>query len=76
MFGRIVMEVGPRVVTNPDGSTAEYNRFDDALDEAKHAHGATPDTDLDAAALQGGRDRLQGDRARGRPAATSRRTRL
>src|SRR6187549_2185163 len=27
MFGRIVMEVAPRVVTNPDGSTAEYNRF-------------------------------------------------
>ena len=52
MFGRIVMEVGPRVVTNPDGSTAEYNRFDDALDEAKHAHGATSDTDLDTAALK------------------------
>ena len=32
MFGRIVMDVAPRVVTNPDGSTAEYNRFDDALD--------------------------------------------
>ena len=30
MFGRIVMDVPPRVVTNPDGSTAEYNRFDDA----------------------------------------------
>ncbi len=52
MFGRIVMEVGPRVVTNPDGSTAEYNRFDDALDEVKHAHGAKSDTDLDTAALK------------------------
>ena len=52
MFGRIVMDVPPRVVTNPDGSTAEYNRFDDALDEVKHARGAKSDTDLDTAALQ------------------------
>ena len=52
MFGRIVLEVPPRVVTNPDGSTAEYNRFDDALDEVKHAKGAKSDTDLDTAALQ------------------------
>ncbi len=52
MFGRIVMEIPPRVVTNPDGSTAEYNRFDDALDAVKHAKGASSDTDLDTAALQ------------------------
>jgi pyruvate, orthophosphate dikinase len=52
MFGRIVMDVPPRVVTNPDGSTAEYNRFDDALDAVKHAKGAKSDTDLDTAALQ------------------------
>src|SRR5436190_4599697 len=45
MFGRIVMEIAPRVVTNPDGSTAEYNRFDDALDAVKHAKGASSDTD-------------------------------
>ncbi len=52
MFGRIVMEIPPRVVTNPDGSTAEYNRFDDALDEVKHAKRASSDTDLDTGALQ------------------------
>ena len=52
MFGRIVMDVPPRVVTASDGSTAEYNRFDDALDEVKHARGAKSDTDLDTAALK------------------------
>jgi len=39
MFGRIVMEVGGE-------------RFDHALEEAKKRHGATQDTDLDAAALK------------------------
>ena len=39
MFGRIVMEVSGE-------------RFDHALDEAKAAHGAKQDTDLDAAALK------------------------
>ncbi len=38
MFGRIVMEV-------------PAERFDEAFDAAKHAHGAAQDTDLDAAAL-------------------------
>ncbi len=35
-----------------DGTHAEYNRFDDVLDEVKEARGATSDTDLDVAALQ------------------------
>ncbi len=52
MFGRIVMDVPARVVTQPDGSTAEYNRFDDALDEVKAARGAKSDTDLGTEALQ------------------------
>ncbi|HEY3524056.1 MAG TPA: pyruvate, phosphate dikinase [Candidatus Limnocylindrales bacterium] len=39
MFGRIVMDVAGE-------------RFDEALDEAKDAHGATQDTDLDSAALR------------------------
>ncbi len=39
MFGRIVMDV-------------PGERFDEALDEAKARHGATQDTDLDAAALR------------------------
>jgi pyruvate,orthophosphate dikinase len=39
MFGRIVMEVGGE-------------RFDHALEAAKERHGATQDTDLDAAALK------------------------
>ena len=39
MFGRIVMEVSGE-------------RFDHALDESKAKHGATQDTDLDAAALK------------------------
>ena len=39
MFGRIVMDV-------------KGERFDHALDAAKAAHGATQDTDLDAAALR------------------------
>ena len=52
MFGRIVMDVPARVVTNPDGSSAEYNRFDEAMDEVKHARGAASDTDLDTDALK------------------------
>src|SRR4051795_2671660 len=39
MFGRIVMDVKPE-------------RFDEALEAAKHARGVTQDTDLDAAALR------------------------
>ncbi|MFL5681044.1 MAG: pyruvate, phosphate dikinase, partial [Chloroflexota bacterium] len=39
MFGRIVMGVGGE-------------RFDEALDEAKHARGVEADTDLDASALR------------------------
>ena len=52
MFGRIVMNVAPRIETGSDGTHAEYNRFDDVLDEVKAARGATSDTDLDVAALQ------------------------
>ena len=52
MFGRIVMDVAPRVVQAPDGTHAEYNRFDDVLDDVKQAHGATSDTDLDVGALK------------------------
>ena len=52
MFGRIVMDVPPRVEVGSDGKDVEYNRFDDALDAIKHRVGATTDTDLDAAALR------------------------
>ncbi|MGK2849793.1 MAG: pyruvate, phosphate dikinase [Candidatus Limnocylindrales bacterium] len=52
MFGRIVMDVAPRIETGADGTHAEYNRFDDVLDEIKEARGAKSDTDLDVAALQ------------------------
>ena len=52
MFGRIVMAVQPRVVTGSDGTHAEYNRFDDVLDEIKAARGASADTDLDVDALR------------------------
>ncbi len=52
MFGRIVMAVQPRVVTGSDGTHAEYNRFDDVLDEIKSARGASADTDLDVDALR------------------------
>ncbi len=52
MFGRIVMDVAPRSESGDDGTTVEYNRFDEALDEIKEEHGATSDTDLDAAALK------------------------
>ncbi|HYH92261.1 MAG TPA: PEP/pyruvate-binding domain-containing protein, partial [Candidatus Saccharimonadales bacterium] len=52
MFGRIVMDVQARVETGPDGTRAEYNRFDDVLDEVKEARGATSDTDLDVDALK------------------------
>jgi pyruvate,orthophosphate dikinase len=47
MFGRIVLAVPPRVAKGKDGSTVEYNRFDEALDAAKAAHGKdAKDTDL------------------------------
>ena len=64
MFGRIVMDVPARVVTNPDGSTAEYNRFDDALDTGQ----ARPRREVGHrprhGSPAGGRRRLQGDRPR------------
>jgi pyruvate,orthophosphate dikinase len=47
MFGRIVLGVPPRVARGKDGSTVEYNRFDEALEEAKARHGKdAKDTDL------------------------------
>jgi pyruvate,orthophosphate dikinase len=47
MFGRIVLNVPPRVARNKDGSTVEYNRFDEALEAAKAKHGKdAKDTDL------------------------------
>jgi len=52
MFGRIVMNVAPRVEAGSDGKDVEYNRFDDALDEVKERVGAASDTDLDVAALK------------------------
>jgi pyruvate,orthophosphate dikinase len=49
MFGRIVMDVPPRVAKARDGSEVAYNRFDEALDEAKKKHGKNAqDTDLTA----------------------------
>ena len=50
MFGRIVMDVRARV-TNPDGSTAEYNRST-TRSTPPSTRAARSDTDLDAAALQ------------------------
>jgi phosphohistidine swiveling domain-containing protein len=53
MFGRIVMDVPPRKVKGKDGSTVEYNRFDEALEAAKATHGKdAKDTDLDVADLK------------------------
>jgi pyruvate,orthophosphate dikinase len=47
MFGRIVLDVPTRSVKGKDGSTVEYNRFDEALDAAKEKHGkGAKDTDL------------------------------
>ena len=47
MFGRIVLDVPTRAVKGKDGSTVEYNRFDEALDAAKEKHGkGAKDTDL------------------------------
>jgi pyruvate,orthophosphate dikinase len=52
MFGRIVLDVQPRVAKGKDGSLVEYNRFDEALDAAKKKHGPNAkgepakDTDL------------------------------
>ena len=47
MFGRIVLAVPPRVAKGKDGSSVEYNRFDEALDAAKEKHGkGAKDTDL------------------------------
>ncbi len=47
MFGRIVLDVPTRSVKSKDGSTVEYNRFDEALDAAKEKHGkGAKDTDL------------------------------
>jgi pyruvate,orthophosphate dikinase len=48
MFGRIVMDVPPRVAKAKDGSEVAYNRFDEALEAAKAKHGkGAQDTDLD-----------------------------
>ena len=47
MFGRIVLDVPTHAVKGKDGSTVEYNRFDEALDAAKEKHGKdAKDTDL------------------------------
>jgi pyruvate,orthophosphate dikinase len=47
MFGRIVLSVPPRLSKDKDGKEVEYNRFDEALDAAKAAHGKdAKDTDL------------------------------
>jgi pyruvate,orthophosphate dikinase len=52
MFGRIVLDVQPRVAKGKDGSLVEYNRFDEALEAAKEKHGKgakgepAKDTDL------------------------------
>jgi pyruvate,orthophosphate dikinase len=47
MFGRIVLNVPPRVAKGKDGSAVEYNRFDEALEAAKARHGKdAKDTDL------------------------------
>ncbi|MGA3058674.1 MAG: pyruvate, phosphate dikinase [Candidatus Limnocylindrales bacterium] len=47
MFGRIVLNVPPRVARGKDGSLVEYNRFDEALEAAKEKHGKdAKDTDL------------------------------
>ena len=51
MFGRIVMDV-------------KGERFDHALEAAKHARGVEQDTDLDAADLRALVDRVQGHRQR------------
>jgi pyruvate,orthophosphate dikinase len=48
MFGRIVLNVPTRAAKGKDGSTVEYNRFDEALEAAKVKHGKdAKDTDLD-----------------------------
>ncbi len=48
MFGRIVLDVPAHIVKSKDGSDVAYNRFDEALDEAKKRHGKdAKDTDLD-----------------------------
>jgi pyruvate,orthophosphate dikinase len=53
MFGRIVMDVPPRIAKAKDGSEVEYNRFDEALNAAKAKHGkGAQDTDLDVADLK------------------------
>ncbi len=59
MFGRIVMDV-------------KGERFDHALEAAKHAHGAEQDTDLIRRRPARPVDRVQGHRSRRTPGATSR----
>ncbi len=39
MFGRIVMDVPPRVEEGQGGSQVQHDRFDDALEAARAAHG-------------------------------------
>jgi pyruvate,orthophosphate dikinase len=47
LFGRIVLNVPPRVAKADDGTAVEYDRFVDALDAAKQKHGKdAKDTDL------------------------------
>ena len=62
MFGRIVMDV-------------KGERFDHALDAAKHARGVEQDTDLTADDLQALTTEFKDDRPARTPAATSRATR-
>jgi pyruvate,orthophosphate dikinase len=53
LFGRIVLNVPPRIAKAKDGSTVEYDRFVDALDAAKEKHGkGAKDTDLDVEDLK------------------------
>ena len=53
MFGRIVLNVPPRLSKDKDGKEVEYNRFDEALDAAKATHGKdAKDTDLNVADLK------------------------
>ncbi len=62
MFGRIVMDV-------------KGERFDHALEAAKHARGVEQDTDLTADDLRALTDRVQGRSSARTPVATSRATR-
>jgi pyruvate,orthophosphate dikinase len=43
MFGRIVMDVPPRLEEGKDGSHVQHDRFEDALDAARAKHGRNAD---------------------------------